>query len=197
MRALALASHLFVVVLVALPASRAEACSCAELGVEEAIAGAHAIFEGVVDSSEVDDAADVRVVRFAVTQAWRGVSTERVEVHTHASEAACGYSFEVGRAYLVYASRASDDGLRVSLCSRTRLMDEAGEDRRVLGSGVVPVDVVDEEIEPVRPARTAPSRAGCASCASLGLGSDGWLALAAVLVVIVALRARVARRTRA
>lgn len=183
--------------LVTLAAARAAACSCVEVGLEESIASAPVIFEGVVDSVEIDEAADARVVRFAVTQAWRGVSSERVEVRTHARESACGYPFEIGRAYLVYASRVGGEPIQVSLCSRTRLMDDAGEDRLALGSGVVPVDVVDEEVEPVRPARTAPSRAGCASCVVGASARDAAMAPVLGLLVLGVLAARVARRSRA
>jgi protocatechuate 3,4-dioxygenase beta subunit len=41
-----------------------------------------------------------------------------VSVSTDASGASCGYHFEMGTSYLVYAYQ-SDDGLVVSLCSRT------------------------------------------------------------------------------
>ena len=188
---------LSVVSLVSLAAAPAEACSCAEVGLEQAIAGADAIFEGVVDSIEVDASADVRVVRFAVTQAWRGVMTERIEVRTHVSEAACGYTFEIGRAYLVYASGPSASAYQVSLCSRTRPMDTAGEDRSALGSGVVPVDIVDEDIEPVRAARTAPSRAGCASCTVGAAPGSLASAVAGLSITLAALRARRRRCSRA
>lgn len=198
LRAVSLLVRVVLVVLFSLAAAPAAACSCDEATVEEAIASAGAIFEGVVDSIEVDASGDARVVRFAVTQAWRGVASEHVEVRTSIAESACGYPFEVGQAYLVYASGTTTEGYRVSLCSRTRAMDAAGEDRIALGAGVVPVDVVDEDVEPVRPPRTAPSRAGCASCA-VGAGVVGGRAVAlapAALVVLVVLRARGARRTR-
>lgn len=146
--------------------SAAAACRCVETTYEAEVERASAIFEGVVDSVELDPATRSRIVRIGVTQAWRGVRSEHVEVVTAADEAGCGYAFEVGRAYLVYGSGMEGARHRVSLCSRTRPMDEAGEDRSALGSGVVPVDIVDEVIDPVRPARTPPSRAGCASCSA-------------------------------
>lgn len=156
----------------------AHACSCMAQSIEDAIAGSDAIFEGIVDSIEEGDG--VRHVRFSVTQAWEGVETERVEVTTSASSASCGYEFEVGTAYLVYATEG--DGLEVSLCSRTRPMDEADEDRRELGSGVVPIEITDEPVEPVRPPRTAPGRGGCASCsASRSEAPLGLLVLALAL----------------
>jgi MYXO-CTERM domain-containing protein len=175
---------LVLVVLCARP-GEARACSCMAQSIEDAIAGSDAIFEGIVDSIEEGDG--VRHVRFSVTQSWEGVETERVEVTTSASSASCGYPFEVGTAYLVYATE--DAGLEVSLCSRTRPMDEADEDRRELGSGVVPVEITDEPIEPVRPPRTAPGRAGCASCA-VGRGERPALGLVVVALALASRRSR-------
>ncbi len=172
--------------------SVAEACSCAPLSFEDQRAEAAAIFEGRVEQIVSDEDGTLSVA-FHVTQAWRGVAQERIEVSTASSGAACGFTFEVGQHYLVYAT-SPESTLRVSLCSRTARMDDASEDRQLLGSGTIPVDVADEgEASPTR--REPPAtRAGCASCT---VGHDDLpvaLGPGAIALLAVALRGRRARR---
>ena len=169
-------------------ADRAAACSCAEQPFEMAHASAAAIFEGRVTSIETVDGTSR--VRLDVVQTWRAAEHEHVEVVTAPNEAACGYTFEIGRSYLVYASSAEGDAYRVSLCSRTRRMEDADDDRSLLGSGVVPVDIVDGAETEAATVRTPPTRAGCASCA-VGRASS-----AGTTLVLLALAAMfLARRT--
>jgi uncharacterized protein (TIGR03382 family) len=159
----------------------AAACSCADESVAEAIARAGAIFEGRVVS--ISGEGEVLEVAFAVTQGWRGVAHETVSVRTAVLESACGHPFALGESYLVYTEPG--DELRVSRCSRTRLAADAGEDRRGLGSGTIPVDIEDEAVPPVPPGRTvAPHRAGCAGCAAAGGAGTPWAALAVVLALL-------------
>jgi hypothetical protein len=56
----------------------------------------------------------------------------RVALRTGAGGGDCGFAFEAGRVYLVYATGAPDD-LRASICSRTRAAGDAGPDLAVLG----------------------------------------------------------------
>lgn len=143
----------------------AQACSCVMPTFEEQRAQSAAIFEGRVDAIRADG--DEVVVVFHVTQAWRGVTTERVEIRTASSSAACGYAFEVGTHYLVYAGRRNEGPLAVSLCSRTAPADDANDDRQLLGSGTIPVEVSDEGGTEPEGRRAPPAtRAGCASCAT-------------------------------
>ncbi len=163
----------------------AEACSCLEQPFETAHEGATAIFEG--RAASITETEDGRViVTFDVVQTWREAGHEHVEVITANDEAACGYPFAVGTSYLVYASGTEGERYLVSLCSRTARMADADGDRALLGSGVVPVDVVDdpEAADPVR--RPPPTRAGCASCGVLRTGHEAgalvaWIALAIAL----------------
>jgi hypothetical protein len=140
-----------------------------------------AVFEGyVVEIREPDPgqrgASAQRHVRMQVARAWKGMESEQAEVGTASASEACGYSFRVGQGYLVYAS-AADGQLRVSSCSRTRILAEADEDIRLLGMGATPVDPktpnplgasaekARAQPEPVRPH-------GCASC-SVAAGGEG------------------------
>lgn len=176
---------------VVLAPARAEACSCMQTSFEDARAGSAAIFEGRVESVEPIDELRVRVT-LHVTQAWGGVERERVDVVTANNSAACGFAFEVGEHYLVYAGRDEEaQTLSVSLCSRTARMDDAGEDRGRLGSGTIPVEVEDE---PDRTPREAPAtRAGCASCSAAG-GQTPSLALLGVFGALVLVGRRRSRR---
>jgi MYXO-CTERM domain-containing protein len=181
-------SHLLVlaVALLSLAPARAQACSCAEQTFEMAERGAVAIFEARV--SAIETAGDASHVRMDVVQTWRAAEHEHVEVVTAPNEAACGYTFEVGRSYLVYASSVEGEAYRVSLCSRTRRMEDADDDRSLLGSGVVPVDIEDAPDE-TPAARVPPTHAGCASC-SVGRASTRGAWLVITLLAMIATRRR-------
>ena len=168
----------------------AAACSCAEQPFETARASAAAIFEARVASIETEDG--TRHVRFDVVQTWLAAEHEHVEVVTAETEAACGFTFEPGQSYLVYASGLEGEAYRVSLCSRTRLMAEADDDRALLGSGVVPVDIVDGP-EASATTVTPPGRGGCASCAVTRAagGEAAWIAALAITFAIARRRQRV------
>jgi hypothetical protein len=183
----------------ALPMSRAHACTCAQRSLEQQIAGAAAIFEARVAAIEPIDPAvgggPLRV-RLEVVQTWRGANSERVEVRTQSSDAACGYAFEIGRSYLVYADEA-EGTLHVGLCSATKPMEEADGDRELLGSGSIPVDIADQpEVhdgtdEGARASTrggtgaVAPRGGGCASCA-IGAPDRGRAAIASAWISVLA-----------
>jgi MYXO-CTERM domain-containing protein len=180
--------------LLALPPSPAHACSCRMPSFEEQRAQAGAIFEGRVDEVRPGAEGELTVV-FHVTQAWRGVTTERVELRTASNSAACGYAFAVGSHYLVYA-HAEGEALSVSLCSRTALADDASEDRQLLGSGTIPVEIADEPAP--GPRREPPAtRAGCASCSVEAPPSAWGPTLGGLWALALLIRARAARRRRA
>jgi MYXO-CTERM domain-containing protein len=168
-------------------AAPARACSCAELPFEMARQSSVAIFEARVASIE-DGADGARHVHLDVVQTWLAAEHEHAEVVTASTEAACGFTFVVGQSYLVYASALEGEAYRVSLCSRTRLMADADDDRALLGSGVVPVDIEDAPEDEAPAARTPPTRAGCASCSVTR--ADGGLAAIAALAIALALATR-------
>lgn len=174
----------------------ASACSCLETPVEEARTASAAVFEAQVASIEpIEGGAGAIRVRLDVVQTWKGANTEHLEVTTSSNEASCGYPFEVGRSYLVYATEAQGE-LRVSLCSRTRRMEDADSDRAALGTGTIPVDIGEPEDdghsegdgqhdEASRPRQElAPRGGGCAGCAvGGGAGAPGALFVLAVLAL--------------
>ncbi|MEM9163282.1 MAG: hypothetical protein AAGC54_09460 [Cyanobacteria bacterium P01_F01_bin.4] len=84
-----------------------------------------AVFAGEVSS--LTPTATGYAVDFTVSDQWKGDLGENVQITTGPHSAACGYNFEVGQAYLVYAYGDETD-LSVSLCSRTTTLDNATAD---------------------------------------------------------------------
>lgn len=118
------------------------ACSCVEPGPPlEELGKATAVFSGkVVDRDEtavVYSSADPVRVTFQVYTVWKGPVCEAIIVTTAYSEVSCGYEFEDGKEYLVYA-HGSADNLEVSLCSRTQSLMGANQDLSELGNGLIP-----------------------------------------------------------
>ncbi|UJR84237.1 hypothetical protein [Sandaracinus amylolyticus] len=167
--------------------SRAHACSCVETPFEQLAAEADAIFEGRVASIEPAGEMHVRV-RLDVVQTWREANAEHVEVRTASQSAACGVPFEVGRSYLVLAERVNGEWT-ASLCGGTRAMEDADDERLSLGSGVIPVDIEDDETSEQRPQTLPPRSGGCAGCAIVAR-SDAPIAAAIALVITMLIRRR-------
>ena len=127
----------------------AEACSCGTPpSPSSALHEADRVFRGVVVSSTPMEiragstsSNDPMVVEFDVKQVWKGAMDARVSLWTAREESSCGYPFEVGREYVVYTSQAMRKpvdglpGLMTGRCSRTALLEEAGEDLADLGDG--------------------------------------------------------------
>src|SRR4030095_9788685 len=62
------------------------------------------------------------VYRFAVNEGFRGGATagQEIEIETGAGGGDCGYPFQVGTSYLVYAGHGEGQLLSTSICSTTR-----------------------------------------------------------------------------
>ena len=101
----------------------AHACSC-DLppgSPAEELAKADAVFAGVATSVKahrklfiLPSSADPVTVEFEVSHVWKGPQQETLTVSTVRSESSCGYEFQEGEWYIVYA-RNGETGL----CSRT------------------------------------------------------------------------------
>jgi hypothetical protein len=59
------------------------------------------------------------VVHFDVTKVYRGSRSEQLVIHTPDQGSACGFAFERGWDYLVYASAGTNGELATSHCTRT------------------------------------------------------------------------------
>lgn len=113
------------------------ACTCISPGtpVEELNRSA-AVFSGeVVDISE-DGYLEEQYgyeVKFDVEKSWKGDSVETLTVLTGYGGGDCGYGFEIGEKYLVYAY-SSEGSLNANICSRTAPLANAQEDLGALGA---------------------------------------------------------------
>ena len=123
-------------------AAQVEACSCIRETPAEGFARADAVFSGRIAEVKPnpDSGRGGFLVSIEVLEAWKGVTEPIVKVSTAANSAICGYAFQVGRSYLIYAVRDDGRPLRVSLCSRTQLLEEAREDLKSLGKPSLRID---------------------------------------------------------
>ena len=87
-------------------------------------------------------------VTIEVSEVWKGDVTANTEVYTASECCVCGFPFELGKEYLIYAYRGSSGQLAVSLCSRTRALSDAAEDIAALGPGAAPVAAGDSAARP-------------------------------------------------
>lgn len=116
--------------------SVALACSCAPPPPPKAaLAASTAVFSGKV--VKVEPIGDFqRAVTLVVASAWKGVDGKTVIVHTPNDGAACGYGFEKGKSYLVYANAVKQGDAKVlvtNLCMRTKGLAEAKDEIVELG----------------------------------------------------------------
>lgn len=146
---------------------RALACSCVmPPTVQAAVTDADAVFLGTVLSvTPVNQTASGGIyslnpisneVVFSVSSAWKGVLRPEVKVHTGTGGGDCGYLFNTGNTYLVYAYSSHPGSpvffignLRVeiplgtqqfgtSICTRTVPLTQAAQDLAQLGPGAQP-----------------------------------------------------------
>ncbi len=122
--------------LLALMPSSVAACSCSQTSPPAVELGlAAAVFTGVVQKVSRDAAESV--VTLQVTGSWKGVSKAQKTVRTKADPEACGFSFEVGSSYLVYAYSRGPDTTTTS-CTRSGRMSDVGADLSALGPAAAP-----------------------------------------------------------
>jgi hypothetical protein len=112
-------------------AEKSFACSCMisdeplETQIKKAFDGSEAVFSGEVVSVEPKDE-DTLSIKFKTSQVWKGEESEEFTINTANQSAMCGYYFEVGKKYLVYAYQ-SGEVLMTNNCSRTAIWNEKGD----------------------------------------------------------------------
>ncbi len=123
--------------------SSADSCTCVlpdpekteDQLIAEAFKRSTAVFEGKVksiyDYYTNDRRNSERRVTFTVITAWKGLSSKEVVIVTGFGRGDCGYEFEVGKNYLVYAG-GSSQALGTSICHRTSSISYAQRDIRVI-----------------------------------------------------------------
>lgn len=102
-----------------------------------------------------------RVVDFAVTRVFRGEHQDHISVLTGLGLGDCGYNFQTGQTYLVYASTGAGGVWFTSICSGTNVIEDAGTALRFLKGEkpaaenlVSPREYAMEYIEKILPKRT-------------------------------------------
>jgi hypothetical protein len=109
----------------------ARACSCAPLPEPKGAAeGADAVFIATVTSIDVHQIN--REVHLKVASAWKGAKCGELVLTTGLNDADCGFAFQEGKSYLVYAY-GEPGKLATGLCTRTRPLSKADEDLAALG----------------------------------------------------------------
>jgi hypothetical protein len=78
---------------------------------------------------------------FWVEESWKGINSRTITVSTGPTGGICGYEFEKGEEYMVYAYKGDGDGLITSLCTRTKKLSFAHEDPKELGEGITEFSV--------------------------------------------------------
>lgn len=116
----------------------AQACSCAPPpGPKKALEQAAAVFSGKV--TKIEEAGDGELaITLQTATTWKAAEAKEVVLYTANNGAACGYGFEKGKSYLVYAhslKRGEEKVLGTNICTRTALLADAKEDLKELGEG--------------------------------------------------------------
>jgi len=113
-----------------LSAGNVSACSCIFLPeiesldsvVKRAYKNSSAVFVGeVVEIVQKPDVFFVQV-KFVVEQKWNDGIKKTVTITTGKGGGDCGYPFEIGKKYLVYASN-SKNTLQTNICTKTALAE--------------------------------------------------------------------------
>lgn len=82
-----------------------------------------------------EDELEFHRVTFEVIESFKGSARRRVHVDTALHEASCGYSFQLGEEYLVWAYGDDDSSsLTTSICSRTQPLRHAADEVAFLRS---------------------------------------------------------------
>ncbi len=126
---------------------RAPLCDCMNSGsVSQARSRADAVFAGLVTSvrdtilrRESGEGFTQKAVTFRIQSGWKGVQSRSVTLLTGWGGGDCGYVFQTGRSYLVYATRrpmGTQSVLWTGICTRTAPTSAASDDLRLLGSPV-------------------------------------------------------------
>jgi len=121
--------------LISVIAAPVSACSCIRPpDAPVALAGSTAVFVGKVTA--IARGKDGLQVTVEVDRAWKGITAKTVNVSTAENGAACGFGFEMGKSYLIYASgEGKQPKLSTNLCTRTCHIDQAGDDLKAIGEG--------------------------------------------------------------
>lgn len=137
---------IFCAILVLFAGPDVQACSCdlpypklsLSQQVKKARKQSQAVFVGRVFDIVNPPGSYIVVVKFRVESVWRGKLAKEVSLTTGRGNGDCGYRFEVGQSYLVYAYGSDETDLATNICQRTAAISDATVDLKLLGKGKVP-----------------------------------------------------------
>jgi len=115
--------------------SRGSGARCAVLTVKSALQHSTAVFAGEVTGEEKNG--DIKKSTFKIEKYWKGGDRKDIEVFVYET-ARFQSPFKEGEKFLVYAMADDDGKLTVSRCSRSRALENAGDDIKQLGEGKTP-----------------------------------------------------------
>lgn len=105
--------------LLALPQPCA-ACSCVEPTPAGSIANATTVFRGRVTAITPRPGSRFQIVSLLADTGWKGAVTRDMTLVTDKTSASCGFPFQVGMEYLVFARQEPSGSLTTGLCSGTQ-----------------------------------------------------------------------------
>lgn len=126
--------------LLALP-QLASACSCVALQPAEYLQQADAVFTGTVEAIDIRQPPGGSLLdrtyraRVRVERIYKGNVGQSAVVETGEGGGLCGFSFTVGRTYLVYAKGTANNALTTNLCAGTTDLANASSHLASLGEG--------------------------------------------------------------
>ena len=125
------------IIFIAAGNSSTHACSCLapetddlRILVKKDYKDSTAVFSGEVIEITKDKTAMRLRVKFRRDKSWKGGVPAEFTITTADNSAMCGYNFELGKKYLVYA-RGEKSALRAELCTRTAPL-ASNEDTKIL-----------------------------------------------------------------
>jgi hypothetical protein len=130
--------------------SNAHACACLpKPSVKQALKQSTAVFSGRVNSIQKNPGAGnpcgcldcCLKVEFQVERIWKGSNGRVIVVTTGTGDTDCGFYFEIGESYLVYALKGSHTLLSTDTCSRTKKLTSANGDIKRLKKPQVGYDL--------------------------------------------------------
>ncbi|MDH3893933.1 MAG: hypothetical protein OES78_05170 [Chromatiales bacterium] len=90
------------------------ACTCRDLSIVEKIELAENIVVAtLIEARYVEANPDTAFAKLKIEESLKGTKRGTIEVHTYNPDAGCGLPLELGRVYILFVSRESDD---VSVC---------------------------------------------------------------------------------
>ncbi len=133
-------------------APRTSMCSCvlpksARSQVQLFMPNADVVFAGTVteikwkvaplDSTRLDSRMMFRLAVMVPSETWKGAVPDTVIVWTPDNVGVCGFEFEEGQRYLVFATRRDSLSVRSGLCTGTQALAGASAYLKVLGRGAI------------------------------------------------------------